>query len=240
MPPSHQSKSVSERRRSSRQRIAPVDYWNNSSARYDDNGTLIGIESIVGAVPTKVNISVDIVGKLCKSSNDTKKQSNRPERRKSKSGLKCKESEEKDFCESNVGKQQSTEDHIPMRNTVPPSHQSKSVSERRRSSRQRIAPVDYWNNSCASYGDDGTLIGIKNVGVAVPSEVNISKEAEKDFSDSNLGEQQSMKDHPLMKRPSLLTELEPLGEYLATFIMEDENNNNGLSNVLTNVLSLLI
>ena len=34
-------------RRSRRQRIAPVAFWDGASVKYDDDGTLIGIESVI-------------------------------------------------------------------------------------------------------------------------------------------------------------------------------------------------
>ena len=40
-------------RRSSRKRIAPVEYWNGASVKYDDDGTLIGVESVDAVTETR-------------------------------------------------------------------------------------------------------------------------------------------------------------------------------------------
>ena len=51
------SRSEGTRRRSGRQRIAPVEYWNGDAVRYDDDGTLIGIDSVgaTGSSQTEMN-----------------------------------------------------------------------------------------------------------------------------------------------------------------------------------------
>lgn len=62
------------RRRSGHLRIAPVEYWNGDAVRYDDDGTLIGIEN-VGAGPSdsKLNNTVKHNAKVDKTSNTNKK-----------------------------------------------------------------------------------------------------------------------------------------------------------------------
>ena len=49
-------------RRGSRKRIAPVEYWNGASVKYDDDGTLIGVERVEVATETRYR-------KLTKKSN---------------------------------------------------------------------------------------------------------------------------------------------------------------------------
>ena len=46
------------------------------------------------------------------------------------------------------------------------------TSARRRSGRQRIAPVEYWN--CAFVRYDGTLIGVESFGALPSSEIDIA------------------------------------------------------------------
>ena len=48
-------------------------------------------------------------------------------------------------------------------------------SAQRRSGRQRIAPVEYWNGAAVMYDDDGTLIGVEAVGALPPSQLGITE-----------------------------------------------------------------
>ena len=55
----------------------------------------------------------------------------------------------------------------------------------RRSRRQRIAPVAFWNGETVKYGDDGSLIGIENVRANDPKEQKTSNRNVKDQREKN-------------------------------------------------------
>ncbi|CAL4086256.1 unnamed protein product [Meganyctiphanes norvegica] len=120
--PAHQTKQISNRRRSGRQRIAPVEYWNGDNVRYDEDGTLIAIEN-VGAGTSEQDMDDKQVGR--KSSNLTKKPKYKREKRKSdiksnssgshKSSRKRKKSLDIEFSDSIISEPNSIADSPPTK-----------------------------------------------------------------------------------------------------------------------------
>ena len=101
-------------RRSSRTRIAPVEYWNGVAVKYDDEGTLIGVQS-VDEKPTIGHRNTNTRKKHEKGSisNTDKKQESKI---KSKEPvIKSNKSSDIDFNYSIISKHPSVEDNPPAK-----------------------------------------------------------------------------------------------------------------------------
>ena len=84
LPQGNKKELVSVRRRSGRQKIAPVEYWNGAAVRYDDDGTLIGVEC-VGALASSELYIADNVPNILNPSKTKNKRKSRTGRRNSNS-----------------------------------------------------------------------------------------------------------------------------------------------------------